>query len=105
MTNNRCGLQPAFCVAAGREGLDGLTDDAPRRCFADDLTAGFSDCFVQDDDWGRLLNEDEVFKRIEHLGFERLTTGLLPVAEQIALFSEAQIAARPHRAGLTNRCS
>lgn len=50
----------------------------------------------------RLLNEEEVFRRIEHLGFKRVMPGLLPVAEQIALFSEAQIVAGPHGAGLTN---
>ena len=50
----------------------------------------------------RLLNEDEVFKRIEALGFERVIPGRLSIADQIALFSEAQIVAGAHGAGLTN---
>lgn len=38
----------------------------------------------------RLLNEDEVFKRIERFGFERVIPGRLPIGDQIALFSGAQ---------------
>ena len=50
----------------------------------------------------RLLNEDEVLRRIEHFGFRHVMPGRLPVADQIALFSGAQIVAGPHGAGLTN---
>ncbi len=50
----------------------------------------------------RLLNEDEVFARIERFGFERVTPGRLPLAEQVALFSGAQAVAGPHGAGMTN---
>ena len=50
----------------------------------------------------RLLNEDEVFARLERFGFERVMPGRLPLADQVALFSGAQIIAGPHGAGLTN---
>ena len=50
----------------------------------------------------RLANEDEVFARLERFGFERVMPGRLPAADQIALFSETQIVAGPHGAGLTN---
>ncbi len=50
----------------------------------------------------RLLNEDEIFARLEGFGFERVTAGNLSFADQVELFSEAQIAAGPHGAGLTN---
>ena len=50
----------------------------------------------------RLLNEEEVFKRVEHFGFENVAPGCLPVADQVSLFSEAQVVVGPHGAGLTN---
>jgi len=50
----------------------------------------------------RLVNEDEVFARLEQFGFERLAPGRLPVADQIRLFSEAKVVAGAHGAGLTN---
>lgn len=50
----------------------------------------------------RLLNEDEVFARIEHFGFDRVMPGRLPLADQVSLFSGAQIVAGAHGAGLTN---
>ena len=50
----------------------------------------------------RLMNEDEVYARIERFGFERVMPGRLPLAEQVGLFSEAQIVAGPHGAGMTN---
>ena len=50
----------------------------------------------------RLLNEDEVFARLERFGFERVMPGRLPVADQVALFSGAQAVAGPHGAGMTN---
>ena len=50
----------------------------------------------------RVLNEDEVFGRLEPHGFERVTPGRLPLAEQVALFSQAQIVVGTHGAGLAN---
>ena len=50
----------------------------------------------------RLANEDEVFARLERFGFERVMPGRLPLADQVALFSGAEIVAGPHGAGLTN---
>ena len=50
----------------------------------------------------RLRNEDRVYARLERFGFERVMPGRLPLADQVALFSEAQIVAGPHGAGLTN---
>ena len=50
----------------------------------------------------RLLNEDDALRRIEHLGFQHVMPGRLPVEDQVAVFSEAQIIAGPHGAGLTN---
>ena len=50
----------------------------------------------------RLINEDKVLARLERFDFEVVTPGRLPLADQIGLFSEAQIVAGPHGAGLTN---
>ena len=50
----------------------------------------------------RLVNEDEIMARLAPFDFEAVTPGRLPVADQIALFSEAKIVAGPHGAGLTN---
>ena len=50
----------------------------------------------------RLVNEDQVFARLERFEFERVMPGRLPLADQVALFSGAKIVAGPHGAGLTN---
>ena len=50
----------------------------------------------------RLLNESEVLLELSQLGFEHVTPGCLSFKDQVAVFSQAQIVAGPHGAGLTN---
>ena len=50
----------------------------------------------------RLANEQEIFARLKRFDFEYVVPGQLPLDQQIALFSESQIVAGPHGAGLTN---
>jgi hypothetical protein len=50
----------------------------------------------------RLLNRAEVVARLAPLGFEAVDPGALPLAEQIALFSSADVIVAPHGAALTN---
>lgn len=50
----------------------------------------------------RLKNEDEILARLDRFDFEFVTPGRLSVADQIALFSDAEIVVGPHGAGLTN---
>lgn len=49
----------------------------------------------------RILNEDEIFELFKTKGFERYDTGTMSVAEQIALFAQAEIVVGEHGAGLT----
>lgn len=50
----------------------------------------------------RMLNEDDLSSTLEKLGFEIVTLGRTPVAEQIALFRKARLIVSPHGAALTN---
>ena len=50
----------------------------------------------------RLTNEDEILARLARFDFEVVTPGRLPLGDSIGLFSEAQVVAGPHGAGLTN---
>lgn len=50
----------------------------------------------------RLVNEDEIAAVAAGFGFETVHPERLTLAEQIALFSEAELVAGPHGAGLTN---
>jgi hypothetical protein len=50
----------------------------------------------------RILNEDEIFDYLKTKGFERYDTGKMSVAEQIALFANADVVIGEHGAGLTN---
>jgi hypothetical protein len=50
----------------------------------------------------RLLNESEVWRRLEPLGFERVRMEELSFAEQIQLMQETAVLCAPHGAGLTN---
>jgi len=50
----------------------------------------------------RVVNEKELMDRLSERGFERYLLSKLSVAEQVELFSEAEIVVAPHGAGLTN---
>jgi hypothetical protein len=50
----------------------------------------------------RLLNEDELWPRLEADGYERVFLEDLDFAEQVALMKEAAVVVAPHGAGLTN---
>lgn len=50
----------------------------------------------------RVLNEDEVIRRLSGHGFEAVTLSALSFGEQHRLFSEASIVLGPHGAGFTN---
>jgi hypothetical protein len=49
-----------------------------------------------------LLNEATLLKALENLGFQSLTLSELNLADQIAIFSRAQVVVGVHGAGLTN---
>ncbi len=49
-----------------------------------------------------IVNEDELFARLEPLGFARVTLGAKSVAEQAALFAGAEIVVAAHGAALSN---
>lgn len=49
-----------------------------------------------------MRNEAAVIQEVERRGFEVVTPGSLPLAEQIALFRGANLVVGPHGAGLTN---
>ena len=51
-------------------------------------------------EWRFLINEDEVFAAIQHLGFVRIDPGELSLDEQINLASEAEIIMSPFGAGM-----
>ncbi len=50
----------------------------------------------------RLLNEEEVWKLLEPLGFQRVLMENLSFEEQVNLMRETAVLAAPHGAGLTN---
>jgi capsular polysaccharide biosynthesis protein len=49
-----------------------------------------------------LLNEDDLMAALAPLGFERVVLESLPIAEQIALFHDAELVVGAHGAGLAN---
>lgn len=49
----------------------------------------------------KILNENEIFELFKAKGFERYDTGKMLVAEQIALFAQAEMVVGEHGAGLT----
>ncbi len=50
----------------------------------------------------RLINEDEVIAALARMGFVAIELERLSLAEQIALFSHAEVVVAPHGAGLAN---
>jgi glycosyl transferase family 61 len=50
----------------------------------------------------RVLNEGQLLRAIDHLGFERVTLAGLSVVEQIRLFQSAEMVIAPQGAGNTN---
>jgi capsular polysaccharide biosynthesis protein len=50
----------------------------------------------------RILNDDELSRRLERRGFQTVALESLPVAEQIELFYDARLVVGAHGAGLTN---
>ncbi|MDB5642642.1 MAG: glycosyltransferase family 61 protein [Hyphomicrobiales bacterium] len=50
----------------------------------------------------RVVNEEDLFARLEPLGFERVVLGALSVAEQARVFASARMILAPHGAGCTN---
>jgi hypothetical protein len=50
----------------------------------------------------RVLNEKSFMPKLESRGFERAILGELPIAQQVALFSQAEIIVAPHGAGLAH---
>lgn len=59
-------------------------------------------CGRKDAAWRRLREEDDLFARLQLLGFERADTSRMGVAEQAWLFSSARIIVAVHGAALTN---
>ena len=52
--------------------------------------------------WRRVRNEDEIVAVLRERGFETVLPGRMPVADQLALFAEAEAVVGPHGAGLVN---
>ncbi|WP_196223227.1 DUF563 domain-containing protein [Roseibium sp. RKSG952] len=50
----------------------------------------------------RIQNEQDLWQRLEPLGFERIIPGTMSHAEQVRLFDEAKVIVGAHGAGLTN---
>lgn len=50
----------------------------------------------------RLVNEDEIFGRLERLGFVRFDPGTVSVQDQIDMFTAAEVIVAPHGAALAN---
>jgi hypothetical protein len=50
----------------------------------------------------RVLNEKSFMPKLESRGFQRAILGELPIAQQVALFSQAEIVVAPHGAGLAH---
>ena len=50
----------------------------------------------------RVLNEKSFMPSLEALGFQRAVLGELPIAQQVALFKNAEIVIAPHGAGLAH---
>lgn len=81
---------------------------ALRKLFAPQIAAGAARAgrriFVSRvDATSRLIvNEDEVFTRLEPLGFVRVTLGTRSVGEQAELFAQAEVVVAAHGAALSN---
>lgn len=56
----------------------------------------------QDTSYRRIINEDDLFKQLQLLGFERYELATMSVADQIRLFNNADIIVAPHGAGMIN---
>ncbi len=50
----------------------------------------------------RVVNEDDVFGRLEPLGFQKVISEELSFAQQVELFRRSEAIVAPHGAGLTN---
>jgi len=49
-----------------------------------------------------IVNEKDLLRSLEPLGFERIRLEALPLLEQVSLFQQAECVVGPHGAGLTN---
>lgn len=56
----------------------------------------------EDADYRQVLNEDEVLEMLEPYGFEKYVLSDRSMAEDVSLFSQADVIVAPHGAGLTN---
>lgn len=52
--------------------------------------------------WRRVRDEDTIVDLLRERGFEKVLPGAMPVADQLALFAEAEAIVAPHGAGLVN---
>ena len=55
-----------------------------------------------DAQWRQVVNEPEVMKVLERLGFRSVTPGQLSFIEQVRLFRDAEVIVAPHGAALSN---
>lgn len=56
----------------------------------------------EDAGWRRLINEDEILRRLLPMGFRKVVPSTLSVAEQARAFASARVVVAPHGAGNTN---
>ncbi|MFC4541758.1 glycosyltransferase family 61 protein [Halosolutus amylolyticus] len=84
-------LHDRMCEAAAAEGFE-TDDDDPELVYIS----------REDADYRRVVNEDEVLDVLEPYGFEKYVLSDRSMAEDVALFSRADVIVAPHGAGLTN---
>jgi capsular polysaccharide biosynthesis protein len=89
-------LRPHRCLGRYFRSLAKLagtpTDALPRRCYVARRSSRNR----------RLMNEEELILALAPLGVAAIELERLPLAEQIALFSQAELIVAPHGAGLAN---
>jgi len=84
-------LHERMCKAADEEAAIETTDVSNRVYIS-----------REDADYRQILNEDEVLDVLESYGFEKYVLSDRSMAEDISLFSQADVIVAPHGAGLTN---
>lgn len=85
-------LRGKFLAAAGASGAGAGNARPGRKIYIRRKPGG----------WRSVANDDEVYSRLAAMGFETARPEGLTLAEQIRLFSEAEIIVGMHGAGLTN---
>jgi capsular polysaccharide biosynthesis protein len=84
-----------------RQGIDWLRGRLAK-CMATDAPRDLLFLSRKDSSTRVLLNEDELARALEALGFRTMIAGTMSVAQQVDAFSRARVVVGSHGAGLTN---